>query len=311
MGDAFIVAFGSAADAMSASVAAQRAMADISGRPMRRAHPRRRTRRHRLSARDGDYVALALHQAARVVGAANGGQVIASEDAVEAADAGGAVRFQLDSVRSACATSIGRSGWRRCVGEGQALDEPLTVRAIPAEGHNLVPALTSFVGRAADIDDIRRLARAGHVVTVVGPGGMGKTRLVVWATLASLAEQELRRANAVDAARHQREALRFATEAAMPQLIAGAFILAARLAEPAGSDEAALRLHALADAMLEEIGFTLFPSDQALSDEVLERIPAPVRRGALRRADHLGKTTGPADGDRARRGDLRDGRARG
>ena len=55
---------------------------------------------------------------------------------------------------------------------------PRTVRAIPAEGHNLVPALTSFVGRAADIDDIRRLARAGHVVTVVGPGGMGKTRLV-------------------------------------------------------------------------------------------------------------------------------------
>ena len=58
----------------------------------------------------------------------------------------------------------------------------------------------------------------------------------------------------------------------MPQLIACAFILAARLAEPGGADEMALRLHTLADAMLEEIGFTLVPSDQALSDEVLERI---------------------------------------
>ncbi len=177
VGDAFIVAFGSAADAMSASVAAQRAMAD---------HPwpadatvRIRVGVHAGTAypRDGDYVALALHQAARVVGAANGGQVIASEDAVEAADAGGAVRFaQLGAFRLRDFDRPVRLA--AVVGEGQTLDEPPTVRAIPAEGHNLVAALTSFVGRAADIDDIRRLARAGHVVTVVGPGGMGKTRLV-------------------------------------------------------------------------------------------------------------------------------------
>ena len=100
VGDAFIVAFGSAADAMSASVAAQRAMAD-------HPWPADATVRIRVGVhagtgypRDGDYVALALHQAARVVGAANGGQVIASEDAVEAADAGGAVRFaQLGAFR--------------------------------------------------------------------------------------------------------------------------------------------------------------------------------------------------------------------
>ena len=33
--------------------------------------------------RDGDYVALAVHQAARVVHAAHGGQILASQDTVE------------------------------------------------------------------------------------------------------------------------------------------------------------------------------------------------------------------------------------
>ena len=142
------------------------------------------------------------------------------------------------------------------------LDEPLSAD----DRADALCSLGEMLGDLGDAKAVDALTEAVALLRVLGDDGE------LCATLSSLAEQELRRANAVDAARHQREALRFATEAAMPQLIACAFILAARLAEPAGADEMALRLHALADAMLEEIGFTLVPSDQALSDEVLERI---------------------------------------
>jgi predicted ATPase/DNA-binding SARP family transcriptional activator/tetratricopeptide (TPR) repeat protein len=44
-------------------------------------------------------------------------------------------------------------------------------------GGNLRVALTSFVGRAAEVERVSRLLADGRLVTLVGPGGAGKTRL--------------------------------------------------------------------------------------------------------------------------------------
>jgi predicted ATPase len=51
--------------------------------------------------------------------------------------------------------------------------------AVPAVGsvHGFVPALTSFVGRAGELDDVAGLLGEYRMVTVTGPGGVGKTRL--------------------------------------------------------------------------------------------------------------------------------------
>jgi predicted ATPase/DNA-binding CsgD family transcriptional regulator len=47
-----------------------------------------------------------------------------------------------------------------------------------AEGvHGFVPALTSFVGRASEVDEVAGLLGQYRLVTVTGPGGVGKTRL--------------------------------------------------------------------------------------------------------------------------------------
>jgi predicted ATPase/DNA-binding CsgD family transcriptional regulator/DNA-binding XRE family transcriptional regulator len=43
--------------------------------------------------------------------------------------------------------------------------------------HGLVPALTSFVGRAGPVREVAALLGRGRLVTVTGPGGAGKTRL--------------------------------------------------------------------------------------------------------------------------------------
>jgi predicted ATPase/DNA-binding SARP family transcriptional activator len=50
----------------------------------------------------------------------------------------------------------------------------------PLPPHNLPAALTPFVGRARSLAEIRgRLARGVRLLTLVGPGGMGKTRLAL------------------------------------------------------------------------------------------------------------------------------------
>lgn len=47
--------------------------------------------------------------------------------------------------------------------------------------------LTSFVGRETDIVEVSRLMRAGQLLTMVGPPGVGKTRMAM-----ELAEQRIR-----------------------------------------------------------------------------------------------------------------------
>ena len=126
--------------------------------------------------RGDGYVAMAVHQAARVVAAAHGGQVLVSEQVEEAAR----------GVAGIGLTALGRFRLRdfdapvrlfQVVGE-RLPDEFPSVRALPAEGHNLVRPPTNFVGRDDALAAVNELLGPGRVVSVVGPGGMGKTRLV-------------------------------------------------------------------------------------------------------------------------------------
>ncbi|MEU8665039.1 AfsR/SARP family transcriptional regulator, partial [Actinoplanes philippinensis] len=64
------------------------------------------------------------------------------------------------------------------------LARPGGATAVPEKGSgppptNLPEPLTSFVGRADDLARIDALLAAGRLVTVLGPGGAGKTRLAV------------------------------------------------------------------------------------------------------------------------------------
>jgi predicted ATPase len=52
----------------------------------------------------------------------------------------------------------------------------------PGMRHNLPPPLTSFVGRERDLADVRRCLSEARLVTLTGPGGVGKTRLALEVT---------------------------------------------------------------------------------------------------------------------------------
>ena len=175
-GDSFVVAFQSAGDALVACIAAQRVIADCRW-------PAESVVRIRIGVHTGiafprrdTYVALALHQAARVVGAANGGQVIASEDTIKAA--AGDPRVRIEQLGAFRLRDFERPvQLSTVVAPGDRLDDLVRVRAIPADGHNLIAPVTSLVGRADDIGEVQTRLGPGRLISVVGAGGMGKTRL--------------------------------------------------------------------------------------------------------------------------------------
>jgi len=43
--------------------------------------------------------------------------------------------------------------------------------------NNLPTQLTSFVGREKELEDVKQLLKDTHMLTLIGPGGTGKTRL--------------------------------------------------------------------------------------------------------------------------------------
>ena len=57
-------------------------------------------------------------------------------------------------------------------------------------GHTLPARISSFVGRAAELEDLGRLLTRSRLVTVIGPGGSGKTSLAVEAARAAVSSQE-------------------------------------------------------------------------------------------------------------------------
>lgn len=72
-------------------------------------------------------------------------------------------------------------GGRRSGGGRSAQVAPSLV-SLPVGAHNLPRELTTFVGRQPELRHLHELMESSPLVTVTGPSGMGKTRLVVHAS---------------------------------------------------------------------------------------------------------------------------------
>ena len=172
-GDALLVAFDSAAGAFAAAVDAQRR---IGAEPWPADAPIRvRMGLHTGIAypHDGDYIALALHQAARVVGTGSGGQVVASADAVAAAGTVADIEVRrLGAYR--LRDFDGPAELHQLSAVGDTDNAFPALRAIPADGHNVSRPLDAFVGRSTEITELGGLVAPGQLVTLVGARGHGE-----------------------------------------------------------------------------------------------------------------------------------------
>ncbi|GAA1059101.1 adenylate/guanylate cyclase domain-containing protein [Agromyces bracchium] len=178
-GDGFFAAFASAIDAVAAVVTAQRAIGDHDW-------PEGLAPKVRMGLHTGlgllggdDYIGLDVHRAARIMGAAHGGQVVLSAstaalvehelpDGITLRDLG---RHHLRDLSQA-------EGIFQLDIAGASTRFP-ALRSVEAPPSNLPEPVTHFVGRRRERARVRELLESSHVVTVTGTGGTGKTRLAL------------------------------------------------------------------------------------------------------------------------------------
>ncbi|GAA3299993.1 adenylate/guanylate cyclase domain-containing protein [Dactylosporangium vinaceum] len=196
-GDSLFVAFADAAAALSACAEAQRALAEHDW-PSPEARPKVRMGLHTGFAEPygGEYTSPEVHRAARVAAAAHGGQVLCS--AATAAHVGlSSSAAPIDPTDPGVEGSpLGHGAWLLDLGlhrlrgfdgferifqlVAPGLDRQFPrPRTIDAPAHNLPVQTTRFIGRAVERAAVRDLITRHRLVTVVGAGGAGKTRVAV------------------------------------------------------------------------------------------------------------------------------------
>jgi predicted ATPase/class 3 adenylate cyclase len=182
-GDSFFAVFPSATDAVAAAVAIQRAIAGEEWPRGARLQIRIGLHTGEAAIADAGYVGLDLHRAARIMAAAHGGQILLSDatrSVVERSLADGISLRGLGEHRLRDLSAAERLF--QVVTEDLQTDfpPPRTLDAIP---NNLPTQVSALVGREAELRAIRDYLASPTVrlLTLTGPGGIGKTRLSVQA----------------------------------------------------------------------------------------------------------------------------------
>ena len=129
--------------------------------------------------RDGDFFGPTLNRLARMLSAANGGQVLASEEAVRTIGASlpDGLGF-LDLGQHGLRGVTTRQHLFQLIAPGLPVQFP-PLRSEGSALGNLPQQVTPLIGREPELSELRRLRHKHRLVTLVGPGGVGKTSVAV------------------------------------------------------------------------------------------------------------------------------------
>jgi predicted ATPase/class 3 adenylate cyclase/DNA-binding CsgD family transcriptional regulator len=178
-GDAFFVAFARATDAVSAAVAAQRALARHVWSEGVKVRVRMGLHTGEPAVTPEGYVGLDVHRAARIMDVGNGGQILLSPTTREL------VEHELPAEVSLRDLGVHRlKDLQRPTRLFQVLIADLPadfppLKTLDAYPNNLPAQPTPFIGREKEVGAVGHLVQREEVrlVTLTGPGGVGKTRL--------------------------------------------------------------------------------------------------------------------------------------
>lgn len=174
-GDGVFAAFASASDAVSAAIEMQKSIA--SHRWPAGGNVRVRIGVHTGEAAivDDDYVGLDVHRAARVMAAAHGGQAVVT--AATRLLAGSRFEFR-DLGRHVLRGLESDEAIHQIVIAGLPSEFP-PIRTATSIPNNLPTRLTPILGRVGEVETLSRLIEEHRLVTILGPGGVGKTSLAL------------------------------------------------------------------------------------------------------------------------------------
>lgn len=130
--------------------------------------------------RDGDYFGPEVNRTARILSAAWGGQIVVSSDTLDVLDKPPDTTFEDLGVHLLKDLERPQSLWM-VHHPALPIQQFPPLRSLSARPNNLPPQPTPFVGRAADVQAIQNALQdpACRLLTLVGPGGAGKSRLAL------------------------------------------------------------------------------------------------------------------------------------
>ncbi|HEY1328719.1 MAG TPA: adenylate/guanylate cyclase domain-containing protein [Casimicrobiaceae bacterium] len=177
VGDGMYAVFNDPLDAVGTTIALQRALGELEaahGLPLR---IRCGVHVGVVEHRDNDLFGSPVNRAARIMSAAHGGQILLSQ----------AVAEQVQSRLSAPASLRDLGGVRlrdlatperlfQIVHPDLRADFP-ALRSLEVTPNNLPQQTTSFIGRERELAEAKKLLESTRLLTLLGMGGMGKTRL--------------------------------------------------------------------------------------------------------------------------------------
>ena len=178
-GDGFHAVFDDPLDALTASVAFQHSLADPSATSGLALQVRCGMHAGPVERRDNDYFGPAVNHAQRIMAAAHGGQILLSEAVARLVEdrlpAGVALR-DLGTVRL---RDLTRAKHVFQIVDAQLRQDFPALRSLEATPNNLPQQVTSFVGRERELQELSHLLPRSRLLTLVGTGGIGKTRLLL------------------------------------------------------------------------------------------------------------------------------------
>jgi predicted ATPase/class 3 adenylate cyclase len=179
VGDSFCVAFCTPQQALLAAIAAQQAIASEDWSAVGSLIVRMGIHTGVAEFRGGDYFGGTLNRAARIEAAAHGAQILLSQVTVDL--------LEDEHFATAVFKSLGNHRLRNLdrpehlfqavvAGLRDIFPPPRSMEILP---NNLPVQSTSFIGRDREMEAIRHLMERTSLLTLIGTGGTGKTRLAL------------------------------------------------------------------------------------------------------------------------------------
>jgi predicted ATPase/class 3 adenylate cyclase len=190
IGDAFCAAFWSVPEALAAAVEAQRSLAKEDFGAVDGLRVRMAISAGEADERAGDYFGTPVNRAARLLSAGHGAQILVSGEAADllAGDLPAGVTLRHLGTLALRDLKVPERVYQPIAADLRT--EFKALRALETPPNNLPLQTTTFVGRSEDVIRIERLLEAERLITVVGVGGMGKTRLALEAASAVLNDRK-------------------------------------------------------------------------------------------------------------------------